>query len=103
MLYPAISLGSRENHKVEINLGLRRFQFNIDLFANNRYYSPIFHKILEVGRESKEDLVEIKKMKAQVAKTRGFHEIVKEFLINNGHTETLNSVFENPDIKPTLS
>ena len=42
-------------------------------------------------------------MKAQVAKTRGFHEMVKEFLINNGHTETLSSVFENSDIKPTIS
>jgi hypothetical protein len=39
LLYPAISLGSREIHKVEINLGLKRFMFNLDDFVQNRYYN----------------------------------------------------------------
>lgn len=38
LLYPAISLGSREIHKVEINLGLKRFMFNLDDFVQNKYY-----------------------------------------------------------------
>jgi hypothetical protein len=45
MLYPAISLGSRESHKVEVNLGVKKFKFNIDIFVQNKYYYEIFNNI----------------------------------------------------------
>ena len=32
ILYPAISVGSREHHKVEVNLGLKKFKFNVENF-----------------------------------------------------------------------
>jgi hypothetical protein len=44
-LYPAVSLGSRELHKVEINLGLKKFMFNLDDFIQNTYYKTIFSEI----------------------------------------------------------
>jgi hypothetical protein len=44
-LYPAISLGSREIHKVEINLGMNKFMFNADDFVQNRYYKSIYDEI----------------------------------------------------------
>jgi len=45
ILYPAISLASRENHKVEINLGLKRFEFDVDKFLIDHYYFRMFDEI----------------------------------------------------------
>jgi hypothetical protein len=32
LLYPALTLASREQHRVQINLGLRSFKFSLDCF-----------------------------------------------------------------------
>ena len=44
-LYPAISLGSREHHNVEINLGMKRCMCNLDDYVQNKYYKQIFEEI----------------------------------------------------------
>jgi hypothetical protein len=43
ILYPSISLGSREMHKVEINLGAKRFTFDLDNFILNKYYYELYN------------------------------------------------------------
>lgn len=45
LLYPAISLASREQHKIEINLGLKKFIFDINGYIKKTYYKSIHSQI----------------------------------------------------------
>lgn len=44
LLYPAISLGSRD-YRVEINLGIKKFKFNIENYLQKKYYFNIYDQI----------------------------------------------------------
>ena len=55
ILYPAISIGSRENHKCKINLGAQRFAFNLDEYIQNKYYKPYYHEIRTILPREQED------------------------------------------------
>lgn len=37
-LFPAISLGSREHHRLKINLGQHYYRFDVDSFLQEKYY-----------------------------------------------------------------
>jgi hypothetical protein len=46
IIYPAISLGSRDQHRVEVNLGLKKFKFNIEAYLRENHYREIYGKIV---------------------------------------------------------
>lgn len=44
-LFPAISLGSRDNHRLRINLGQHFFRFGVDAYLQESYYQQIYRDI----------------------------------------------------------
>lgn len=44
-LFPAISLGSRDNHRLRINLGQHFFRFGVDAYLQENYYQQIYRDI----------------------------------------------------------
>ena len=104
LLYPAISLGSREIHKVEINLGLKRFMFNLDDFVQNRYYNQIHEEISDFQTyQNKIRALDARGVKFQkINQVKNFHNVVKDFLIAEGFSETLKEVFYKPESAQTI-
>ena len=48
-LFPAISLGSRDAHRVKVNLGAERFRFDISQYMLNNHYLKIYKEINTFG------------------------------------------------------
>ena len=46
-MYPAISLGSKDAHRLKINLGKFSYRFNTSKFLQEKYYNQLFNSILE--------------------------------------------------------
>lgn len=51
-LFPAISLGSRDNHRLRINLGQHFFRFDVDNYLHENYYQPIYKDIISMSKQS---------------------------------------------------
>ena len=45
LMYPALSLASRDHHRCQINLGMRDFEFSVDEYLQRDYYKKIYEEI----------------------------------------------------------
>jgi hypothetical protein len=88
-LYPAFSLGSREQHRVKINLGLRKFQFDIDHYLQEKHYHKIYSKITRTNKPDSQT--------QRQHLNQSFHNLVFSFLKDQGYAETLNAIAQNAE------
>jgi hypothetical protein len=88
LLYPALSLASRDHHRVHINLGMREFKFDVQGFLQKEYFQKIFKEInsIPIRSENKESLSENKQ---KINLTLQFHDMVRDYLSYNCFTDTL--------------
>jgi hypothetical protein len=69
ILYPAISVGSREHHKVEVNLGVKKFIFDLESYIKQKYYHEIYLDILNQNKQEN-----------KVERSKDFHNQIMDYL-----------------------
>lgn len=91
ILYPAISIGSRSNQSVSINLGLQKFRFDLDKYVQEEHLYRIYTDIKDYpayhGCKLREQYKKFDDYHAD------FHQMVKQYLIEEGCTETLAAMY----------
>lgn len=97
-----MSLGSRDQHKVEVNLGLKKFLFNVDTYLQETHYQEIYAQIQLSDKKKFEKLKPKQETERKVAMADQFHQLVHDYLIAQGFNETIKAVFEDTEISRTI-
>lgn len=102
ILYPAVSLGSRDQHKVEVNLGLKKFKFNVDTYLQETHYQQIFNQIKQSEPKKLEKLKPKQQTEFKIAMADQFYRLVNDYLVSQGFNETVKAVFEDCQNRRTI-
>lgn len=87
-LFPAVGM-RKNNQSIVANFGCRNFVFDF-----KKYYNKIFDELIEEILKTNLDIIKSSKFNNSISSN---HQIILDYLIYNGHQDTLNEIINNED------